>query len=136
MPPVQSDVRIDRALPAVRTYLGHVPNLVHWTTFFRSVGTERDGRYEVDSIAGPIVTWIETETLGDASVRQAICSLIKGRVERATLDLLAGSGGVDVRFEVHLPREADDEALAEQRAEMRRELDTLKALVEGDDGDR
>jgi hypothetical protein len=129
MPPVHSEVRIDSSMPAVRTYLGRVPNLACWTTFFRSVGAECNGRYEVDSIVGPIVTWIETES-GRTTTRHSICSMINGELERATLDLREVERGVSVRFEVHLPAHLDGDAVSEQEAEMCRELSVLKDLVE------
>lgn len=131
MPPVNSEIRIDRALPVVASYLGHVPNLARWTTFFRFVGPERRGRYPVDSILGPIETWIETVEPDAGSIRHTICSIIEGQVERATLDLEADDEGVNVHFEIHLPDHLGSALVAEQRNEMGHELATLRALLEG-----
>ena len=129
MAAVARTVAIDADREAAVAYLRHVPNLVEWTTFSIEVGPGADGRHPVQSVLGPIETWIEDGPAA-AGTRLEVCSLIGGRVERASLDVFDRGGRVDVRFVVTLPDGLGLDAHAGQHAEMGQELARLRELLE------
>lgn len=131
-----ASIGIRRAPEAVGGYLTEVPHLPSWTTFFRNVGQSPDGRrYPVDTVMGPIETWIDTSPEKDGSTVCTINSLIGGHQEQAVLRLrLAADGsGTAVEFTVRLPGGVSPEREAGQRATMADELQRLKELLEGTD---
>lgn len=129
MPAVTREVVIDTDIETAAVHLAFVPNLATWTTFFQSVGAQTEGRYAVESIMGPIETWIE-RTESSNAIRLTICSLIRGVVEHAFLDLGSDAASVRVRFEVTLPDHLPAVAISEQHVEMGEELAELKRLLE------
>lgn len=129
MPAVTREVVIDTDIETAAFHLAFVPNLATWTTFFESVGAETNGRYAVESIMGSIETWIERTETSNA-IRLTICSLIRGAMEHAFLDLTSDAGGVRVRFEVTFPDHLPAAVVDEQHVEMGVELVELKRLME------
>ncbi|MET8630093.1 hypothetical protein ABZW30_41340 [Kitasatospora sp. NPDC004669] len=129
MIPVTGGIDIRGDLATVGAYLGHMPNLTEWTTFFQAVDGEKDGRFQVQSVMGPIETWI-TGTESAGARRYVIHSLIRGQEEEAELDLQEHAEHVAVRFTVNLPPHVDEDVVVGQRNEMAEELVQLKRLLE------
>jgi hypothetical protein len=129
MPQVVREITINADASAVTAVAGWVSNLPEWTTFFRSVGSQRDGRYPTETVLGPSETWIELSADGPGTVL-TICSVIGERLEVATVELAPGDRGVTARFTVTLPDDLGADAVSEQREEMGEELARLRDLVE------
>ncbi|GHC88080.1 hypothetical protein GCM10010349_75080 [Streptomyces flavofungini] len=94
------------------------------------MGEPEDERYPAESAMGPIQTWAEHNQLPDCAQEIAICSLIHGREEQASLLLHPAGTGTEVEFTVSLPDHADDTAARQQTARMHSELGTLRQLLE------
>ncbi len=131
-----ASVAIRRTPQAVGAYVSQVGHLPSWTTFFRSVGASADGRrYPVQTVMGPIETWIEESPADGGGTVCTINSLIGEGQEQAVLRLLpaADGEGTAVEFTVRLPSGAPPERRAGQQAAMEGELARLKELLEGTD---
>jgi hypothetical protein len=130
MPAVTREITIDAEIGEIAAFVGHVPHLPAWTTFFKEVGEETDGRYAVTSIMGSIHTWmLQEEHAGGLLI--SLCSAIRETEERATVQLTeVPDGGVRVAFTVTLPDGLPSAVVDDQHAEQEQELATLKRLVE------
>ena len=106
-------------------------NLPAWTGFFTSVRpAEEPGRYHAETKIGPITSWVERAELDDG-YEVSICSLIRGRVERARLWLASAGAGTRAEFRVHLLHDPDEAAVAAQRGRMAGELAAARRILEG-----
>lgn len=132
---VSSEVGIAVPVEVARDWFARPENLPEWTGFFTSVRpSDEPGRYHAETRIGPITTWIE-QAERDGGYEVAICSLIKGRTERAKLwlgpDGAGGDAGTLARFGVTLLHSPDDDAVAAQRDRMARELGAARQILEG-----
>jgi hypothetical protein len=115
----------------VTRYACEVANLPSWSGFFTSVGNAVDGRYAVESKAGPIQTWIEQEAIVGGA-RLTICSVIHGRSERAVLEVVEEpTGGSVAVLRVDLLGDPPEESVGVQRHRMLAELAALDRATSG-----
>lgn len=121
-------ITIQQEIDQVGRYLQQVRNLPAWTRFFREVGDAVDGRYQVQTVLGPIQTWIETQ-IEPSQQTYWICSIIRGAEERAQLTLTPAAG-TQVQFTVWLPDHAPAEQVARQQSVLLQELELLKQIME------
>jgi len=113
---------------ALANFAARVPNLPAWSGFFRSVGDLVDGHYPVQTPVGLIQTRIEHSS-NPGSDQISICSLIKGRSERAELVLTDDGDGVRAHFTIDLLGDPAPDVREQQRARMRSELETLESVT-------
>ena len=127
---VTAATTIDRPLDDVLGWLADPENLPSWSGFFQEVDAAgNDGRHPALSLAGVISTWTEvSREPGRAEV--SICSVIRGRTERAVLSLQGTGAGTAVRFTVTVLRPDNAEALRGQEIRMGDELDAARHLLE------
>ncbi|WP_432946259.1 SRPBCC family protein [Kribbella sp. CA-253562] len=127
---VTAAITIDRPLTDVTDWFANAENLPSWSGFFQEVDAAgNDGRHPALSLAGVISTWTEVvREPGGAEV--AICSVIRGRTERAALSLRQTGAGTHVRFTVTVLRPEGATALQAQEIRMGDELDAARHLLE------
>jgi hypothetical protein len=129
---------LDIGVPLTRAleWFGTATNLPAWTGFFIEVGPAgSDGRHQAMSLAGQITTWIESPWTGStddvARCEVVICSVIRGRTERAGLTLeRLDAARTRVTFTVTVLRPGSDATLRIQRARMAHELAAARRILE------
>lgn len=125
------DINIDTTPGHARRYLEQVPNLPSWTEFFSAVGDRNGEYYRVESVMGPIETRISHHQDGDVEVC-TVHSLIRDQHEQAVIRIRLADTGVNVAFTIQLPDTAPAKLTAAAKATLRRELTTLKDILEHD----
>lgn len=128
---VTAELEIDVPLAQAFAWFAAAANLPSWTGFFLRVdpaGT--DGHHRALSLVGMITTWIETT--GEGERRDIdICSLIRGRTERARLTLdSCSTARTHVSFTVTVLHPESEAALEVQRARMEYELAAARRILE------
>lgn len=125
--PVVASQVLAAPLAATADWLADPANLPRWTGFFVEVRPDQ-GRHIASTPLGEAEVWIERS---DAERGQAleICTILRGRAERARLVLEDAAGQTRASFRVNLLGEPDEDRVLAQQQQMTQELGAIERAM-------
>jgi hypothetical protein len=130
--PLSRTVSINQHLEIVANFLGDPAHLTEWTHFFKLLVKKEGATCFFETLVGPSETRIEKCIQESGRIDLEIVSLIKERIETASIKLIAlDQDKVLVQFTLNVPADISRKQWLKMFNNLNDELLELKKLMQG-----